>query len=203
METKGKFQVTDAPEGVYIYTGDKKCIVPKFWGLYEKEETPIGAIIIADRNLVVALTGSDSALELLDYNAVQQGKKFESIEDAIQSFNGKEDTKLLAEFGSDAANFCLNYKYGYITQGNWYLPSIGELQLMYNHKKELDIALAICGGNAIETDDWHWSSTRRRNKSNWGFNCYNGNRFSNYQDLDYRVRPVSALLRRKIWQTLN
>ena len=194
MQPTGKFTVSEAPKGVYIFTESKNCIVPKFWGLYEKEENPVGAIILSDYKMIVALTGSKSSIPLLNYGINQENLKYESLEDALKDFNGKDETKVLAHLGSVSAKFCLEYSCGNIQKGEWHLPSMGELQIMFTHKKELDIALAICGGNAIETDDWHWSSTRRYDKSNWVLSWGNGNRNYYVDPYDYNmVRPVSAL----------
>ena len=189
MRNRGKFRKEYAHNGVYIYTENESLIVPKFWGLYEIEK-PVGAAIIGGRNLLVALTGSEDSLTLLDSDKELVSTKYEDIEEALTDQNGVKTTADLAELGSPAALFCKEYKAGGF---DWYLPTLADFQLMYDNKKELDIALAICGGNMIETDNWHWISTRRHDQHHWFSHWSYGYHDLSYQDFHNRVRPVSKL----------
>lgn len=189
MNNQGLFTKESAPKSVYIYTESGSLVLPKFWGLYEETEKPVAAAIIADRNLLVALEGSEKSLMLLDWEKELQSPKFETIEDSLKDDKGEETTAQLAEMGSPAALFCANYQIGI---GRWYMPTMADFQLMYDNKKELDIALAIAGGNAVETDDWHWTSTRRYDKSHCILYWSNGDRDNINQYYCIRVRPVSA-----------
>lgn len=194
MEKQGLFSKENVGNGVFIFTQDGNFISPKFWGLYEQTESPVGIAILEDRKLLIALEGSKNSLVLLDYGKELPGTKFDSWNEARKDVEGIQKTKDLASIGSPAAQFCLNYERGMIGKEQWYIPTADDFQLMFDHKKELDIALAISGGNAIETDDWHWISTRRYDKSNWIFNWSDGSRNYDSQINYYRVRPVSAFL---------
>ena len=190
MNNQGIYNKENVAKGVYIYTENSNFIQPKFWGLYEENEKPAGSVIFADRNLLVALNGSESDIRLLDWGIDLKSTEYENIDSALTDQNGEETTAQLAETGSPAALFCMDYKCGHVDK--WYLPTLSDMQLMYDHQKELDIALAIAGGNAIETDDWHWTSTRRYDKSHWLFNWLNGIEDIFNQNGSCRVRPVSA-----------
>lgn len=194
MNNQGLFVKETAPKGVYIYTESGNLLLPKFWGLYENTEKPVAAAIIADRNLLVALEGSETSLVLLDWEKELKSAKFESFEDALKDDKGEEATTQLAEMGSPAALFCTNYQCGQIEASKWYLPTLADFQLMHDNKKVLDIALSICGGNAIEVYDYHWTSTRRYDKSHFILYWGDGYRSSSSQYYDNRVRPVSAFL---------
>lgn len=192
MEKQGLFTKQTVGKGVFIFTRNGNFILSKFWGLYEQSETPVGVVILADRNLFVALEGSTGGLILLDHKKELTGKKHESWDKARSDTNGMKATLDLASLGSPAAQFCLDYACGQIEKGQWYLETTDDAQLKFDHKKELDIALSIAGGNAIETDDWHWTCTRRYDKSNWVLYWSNGYRASGSQSSSFRVRPVSA-----------
>jgi len=194
MKNQGIYNSQDAGNGVFIFTESGNYVTPKFWGIHEDSENPVGVAIIRERKLLVALNGSDGSLELLDYNKELTGKKLESLDDALLDEKGIESTSELASMGSEVATFCKEYESGQISKGNWYLPTVRDMQLMYDNKKELDIALAICGGEAIETDDWHWTSTRRSDRTHWIFYWNDGDRSDFNQYGIYRVRPVSAFL---------
>jgi len=194
MKNQGIYTKENVSEGVYIFTENGNYVSPKFWGVHELDEKPVGAAIIGERKLLVALTGSENSLELLDWNKDLKSEKFESLEDALKFDEGDKVTTDLVEMESDAATFCNDYECGQIAKGNWYIPTLKDMQFMYDNKKDLDIALAIAGGNAIETDDWHWTATRRYDKSHWIFDWNDGYRGYGNQDDSFRVRPVSASL---------
>lgn len=189
---KGIYTKNEAPAGVYIFTEKKNCIEPKFWGLYEESEKPVGAIIIGEHPIIVALKGSDNEMKLLDYDVENNNPIIEK--DFHNDFNGEAYTEYLAGIGSPAAKFCRDYSCGNIPKGKWYLPSIGEFIVMFENKKRLDIALAVCGGDMIESGFWHWTSTHRSIKSNFIFLWYYGSRDFINQNNNYRVRPVSNIL---------
>jgi len=194
MEKQGLFTKENVGKGVFIFTQNGNFISSKFWGLYEQSEKPVGVAILADRKLLVALEGSEKSLVLLNLKKELPGEKLESWDKARTESDGMQKTKDLDALGSPAAQFCLDYECGQIGKGQWYLETAADAQLKFDHKKELDIALAIAGGNAIETDDWHWTSTRRYENSNWVFDWYIEGRINIYQSYVYRVRPVSAFL---------
>lgn len=194
MEKQGLFTKETVGKGVFIYTRNGNFIFSKFWGLHEQSETPVGVAILADRNLLVALEGSKESLILLDWEKELTGTKYESWDEARTDDNGMKATLDLASLGSPAAQFCLDYACGQIGKVQWYMETVDDAQLKFDHKKELDIALAIAGGNAIETDDWHWTCTRRYDKSNWVLHWSDGDRYDCDQFINLRVRPVSAFL---------
>ena len=105
-------------------------------------------------------------------------------------------------------------------QGNWYLPSEGELSRLYwYHRKgytipdtepEYDHSIPIFAKprNLVDnngdtlfpqiTNGWHWSSTEYYYNSSWIIYFYSGYAYSNYcNDADYVV-PVSAIEKSKV-----
>ena len=181
----------EAPDGVYILTESMKCVVPKYWCLHETEEVQ-GVAIIGKHSLVIAKDGVRDLLPLIESNKLQKNRQFATIE-GIDYIEGSVDTLLLADIKSEAATACLNYSCGTIVKGKWHLPSISELALMYDHKKDVDLALAICGGSAVDTDRRILSSTRKSGKENWNLSWSDGHKSYGYQVFLYRIRPVALL----------
>lgn len=192
MAESNSFWLKDeAPDGVYILTESMKCVVPKYWCRHEAEEVQ-GVAIIGKHSLVIAKDGVRDLLPLIESNKLQKNRQFATIE-GIDYIEGSVDTLLLADIKSEAATACLNYSCGTIIKGKWHLPSISELALMYDHKKDVDLALAICGGSAVETDRRILSSTRKSGKENWNLSWSDGHKSYGYQVFLYRIRPVALL----------
>jgi len=70
---------------------------------------------------------------------------------------------------------------------DWYLPSLGELQLMYSR-------LRLQGLGGFVVGDWYWSSSQNAPINAWGMHFYNGyvGDGSNYKNTYYLVRAVRA-----------
>lgn len=84
--------------------------------------------------------------------------------------------------GSSAARSCAltyNGKQGY-------LPSLGELKIMYAHLTEVNAALTIIGGT-ITNNNWTWSSTQATAEKAWQFNFKSGASYSCTKTDSYQI----------------
>lgn len=105
--------------------------------------------------------------------------------DAVADWNGKANTEHLKAIG-------LNKKIE-LAAGE-YIPSLGEMYLIYLNRKALNQALELIGNNPIK-DYWYWTSTECSATYAWYLNLGDGN-VSNYSKASstVRVRPVSAFI---------
>ncbi len=113
-------------------------------------------------------------------------------------YAGEMNTMLIiANQGSDSNNYaagiCANYKVteSGITYGDWYLPSIEELNLMYQNKATIDATSVANGGSSFASDSY-WSSTEVDYFSPWKQSFVNGSQFYGNKDETNRVRAVRA-----------
>jgi hypothetical protein len=94
---------------------------------------------------------------------------------------------------SYAARYCNELKI--IEDGksyaDWYLPSIGELNLMYQNKAAIDATATAHGGTAIGLA-WYWSSTENGIDSAWSLYFPAGGILHNLKSAVLRVRAVRA-----------
>ena len=105
--------------------------------------------------------------------------------DAVADWNGKANTEHLKAIG-------LNKKIE-LAAGE-YIPSLGEMYLIYLNRKALNQALELIGSNPIK-DDWYWTSTEYSATGAWYLNLSNGSAYSNAKASNaHRVRPVSAFI---------
>ena len=92
---------------------------------------------------------------------------------------------------STAADICANLLLnGY---DDWFLPSIDELNEMYQHKATIDATATANGGAAfVSAYSYYWSSSENNNGYAWDQYYYNGNQYSHRKISTFRVRAVRA-----------
>lgn len=130
---------------------------------------------------------------------------------AMLDFNGRQHTDAAIRASSDshvtntaayAPGYCrlysrANSKGKGLTAGYWWLPSAGELLMMYANKAKINYALSLIKGAQQLDTSWYWSSTEASPALAWLLYFGDGtlNHWGNkVKDLGH-VRPVSAFLR--------
>lgn len=78
-----------------------------------------------------------------------------------------------------------------ITYGDWYLPSLVELNLIYQNKSIVDAIAIANGGNALDNSRY-WSSTEFNNISAYRINFNNGGQNNDPKSAQYHVRAIRA-----------
>lgn len=130
---------------------------------------------------------------------------------ATLDFNGRQhtDAAIRASSSSHVTNtaayapgYCRQYsransKGKGLTAGYWWLPSVGELLMMYANKLKINYALSLINGAQQLDEYWYWSSTENSSQGAWGLFFGDGRLFywgGKVGDKSH-VRPVSAFLR--------
>lgn len=126
-------------------------------------------------------------------------------------FNGRQHTDAAIRASSDshvtntaayAPGYCRLYSRANsngkgLTAGYWWLPSVGELLMMYANKAKINYALSLIKGAQQLNTSWCWSSTESSPAHAWILYFGDGYLVSwgrKVKDKN-RVRPVSAFLR--------
>lgn len=140
-------------------------------------------LVVGSHSLCVSLGDIDET-ELTNRNGESgYGKYISDWDLARMDYDGAENTKHIQEIGTDI-----------VLDDGEYIPSLGELYLIYLHKYEINEALSYVYGKQI-ADEWYWSSTEGSAQYAWYLNFLSGRQ--NYDDkssYQYRVRPVSAFI---------
>lgn len=126
-------------------------------------------------------------------------------------FNGRQHTDAAIRASSDshvtntaayAPGYCGLYSRANsngegLTAGYWWLPSVGELLMMYANKAKINYALSLIKGAQQLDTNWYWSSTEYGPANAWGLSFGDGylHGWSNKVKGKGHVRPVSAFLR--------
>ena len=184
----------DYPDGVYILHDTLGVKSVEGWNP-KNNDGVVGVLVVEDDHKIVVAT--EDAPENLTWSNERGliNQPVKDLEDAESDFNGEEHCVKLNSPDFPAAYYCKTYNKG---NRSWYLPSSGELWLIYNHLEEIQNALSIVGGQKFITT-WdkdvpvYWSSTeysatyaRLLNLNN------NGTLGYGYSKVMYgKVRPVS------------
>lgn len=105
--------------------------------------------------------------------------------DAVQDWNGKENTEHLKEIG-------LNSKID-LKDGE-YIPALAEMYLICRNRKQVNEALRFIGAEILD-DLWYWTSTEYSSTSAWYLKLnYGYMTYSTKATRLRRVRAVSAFL---------
>ena len=153
----------------------------------------VGVLVVEDEHqLVVALEDSPEELCWSKKDELVN-EPIKKKEDAQNDFNGEYYCQKLDSPDFPAAYYCKTYNKG---GRSWYLPSLGELWMIYNHLEEIQNALSIVGGVTIWADDVpeYWSSTERSATKAWCLYLLDGYLVSFGGDRvggRFKVRPVS------------
>ena len=123
-------------------------------------------------------------------------------EAAIADMDGRANTStIITTLGDNApaAKFCHEYypsnvdaDNAFVGAGRWWLPSAGELWMIWSHFLEVNRILAQIGGTALNRSQWYWSSTEGSASYAWLLSFNGGYVYNYYKAYENSVRPVSA-----------
>ena len=194
----------DYPDGVYILHETLGVRDVEGWNPNDNNGV-VGILVVEDEHkIVVALEDSPENLHWSKKNKLVNAS-IGNYKDAESDFNGENHCIKLNSPDFPAAYYCLNYKKG---GRSWYLPSSGELWMIYNHLEEIQSALEAVGGQKF-VDKWdddedgdtpfYWSSTELGVWETWGLSLDVGefSSWGNKVDYIFKVRPVSNFSQNK------
>lgn len=118
---------------------------------------------------------------------------------ADQDFDGKDNTSNImssSTYKNDstdyAVSYCHHYSKGNHGAGQWWLPSLGELGIIFKYFEPINNALAKIGGTPLDRTTY-WSSTEASASNAWVLYMSSGERWNSSKTTSqYRVRPISV-----------
>ena len=187
------------PDGVYILHETFGLRTVKGWNP-KNNDGVVGILLVeGDHQIVVALEDSPENLHWSTKHEIVN-QSVEELEDAESDFNGEYYCQKLNSPDFPAAYYCLSYKKGGCS---WYLPSSGELWMIYHHLEEVQNALeTVEGQKFVTTFDCdvpvYWSSTEHSAATAWPLTLGSGHFSSGHLgglggkvNISSKVRPVS------------
>ena len=169
-----------------ILYSDKKC--------YKRKpliKQPIAVVFDIQRRLAVAF--NERMLEWGD--AGWQGGCLKENEGSCIA-SGKENTEFLLKRGAEnneempSAEYCNEYTTEGTKTGEWFLPSVIELQSLSKNFSKINSVLTSLGKTNIANDDYWSSSKHWDNFKAWRVNPSSGHAGDSMDGYEKRVRPV-------------
>ena len=213
----GSISIDDVMDNVFIMchryetVGDKPsvdnyptCWRPSEWASREaKGEVATGVLLIdGGRKLVIAPTEKTSTWST---NTLLCGTAQNDRLLTQELYNGKENCKkiltnatMAAEGDASAVGWCNAYERVNaggkgLKSGAWWLPSLGELYLIFANYTKINYALSKISGATLLSKNSYWSCTENSATSAWGLSFTYGGQYNNSKSGNQiRVRPVSA-----------
>lgn len=183
---------------VYLDSDKNRILVP--WEQWTTSRTDaVGvAIMSGGRRLLIAPHESS----LYWSSVVGSGGAVTTMErtTADVDYAGQSNTSKIvasAAFAGDgegyAPGYCAAYSNGGVTAGSWWLPSLGELGMIYEKYDAINAALGKISGATQLSRVTYWSSTEGSATGAWLLRFSSGSRgYYSKTTNNYRVRPVTA-----------
>lgn len=213
----GGLNLNGMMDGVFIMYHRKSDDYPlmvkphKWTSLQNSGEIADGVVVVeGGKVLVVAPTEADSAGLLWSSAAVSGGATTTSDRvTAMDDWNGKANTaSIISESTSAAVTNTAAYAPGFcnlysrvnangkgLTAGKWWLPSVGEMMMIYANMTKINYCLSLISGATQLLENWYWTSTEHSAANAWYLYLSDGSlTWGAKASNKYRVRPVSAFI---------
>ena len=215
-----KFPITDANGVVSLVTlatikaaiMDGASLNAMYDGVFIQSSGEIadGVVVVeGGKCLVVAPTESASKLAWSSAAISGGGTTTTDRVTAINDWNGKTNTaQQIAHSTSSAVTNTASYAPGFcnfysranangkgLTAGKWWLPSLGEMMMIYANMTKINYALSLINGATQLVEDAYWTSTEGSATYAWRLFLGGGYASINTKASDtHRVRAVSAFI---------
>lgn len=198
-------------DGVFIMFHRKSdnyplAVKPDKWASYQNSGEIAEGVMVVEGGKILVVAPTEAALYWSSAAVSAGGKTTTDRETALNDWTGKTSTAAQITHNeckteSYAPGFCASYErvnangQG-LTAGRWWLPSLGELMMIYANMRKINYALSLINGATQLAETWYWSSTENSATGAWSLFLYDGT--ANYPTKATNqggVRPVSAFLR--------
>ena len=198
-------------DGVFIMFHRKSdnyplAVEPHKWASYQDSGEIAEGVMIVEGGKILVVAPTEATLYWSSAAVSAGGKTTTDRETALNDWTGKTSTAAQITHNeckteSYAPGFCASYERVNangkgLTAGRWWLPSLGELMMIYANMRKINYALSLINGATQLAETWHWSSTESSAAGAWGSGLGDGGAISGAKAAGQaRVRPVSAFLR--------
>ena len=208
----GGLNLNALEDGIFVMYHRKSddyplMVKPHKWTSYQTSgEVADGVVVVEGGHvLVVAPTESTTPLTWSSAAVSGGGTTTEDRVTAMNDWNGKANTAAQithseASGTGYAPGFChaysrVNANGQGLTAGKWWLPSMGEMMMIYANMTKINYALSLIEGATKLIENDYWTSTEYSAYNAWRLYLGDG-RMASYTKAttSYRVRPVSAFI---------
>ena len=197
-------------DGVFIMFHRKSdnyplAVKPDKWASYQNSGEIAEGVLVVEGGKMLVVAPTEATLYWSSAAVSAGGKTTTDRLTALDDWTGKTSTAAQITHNeckteSYAPGFCASYSRTNangkgLTAGRWWLPSLGELMMIYANMRKINYALSLINGATQLAETWYWSSTEYSATNAWTLNLSNGNASGTTKASgQVRVRPVSAFL---------
>ena len=208
----GSMDVNAIEDGIFIMYHRKSddyplMVKPHKWASIQSGGEVADGVVVVEGGKILVVAPTESATKLTWSSAAVSGGGTTTSDrvTAMNDWNGKTNTAAQiahaeASGAGYAPGFCANYSranangHG-LTAGKWWLPSLGEMMMIYANMTKINYALSLINGATQLVEDAYWTSTEHSATYAWILSLLNG--YASYTTKasgTYRVRAVSAFI---------
>lgn len=200
-----------ATDGVFVMFHRKLdnyplMVKPDNWASYQSSGEIADGVVVVEGGNILVVAPTEESLCWSSAEVSAGGKTTTDRLTALDDWTGKANTAAQITHpecsGENyAPGFCSKYSrvnsngQG-LTAGKWWLPSLGELMMIYAHTRKINYALSFIEGAMQLAETLYWSSSEFSETYAWYLNFYNGSvDGSGKVNNQRRVRAVSAFIK--------
>ena len=209
----GGLDLNALEDGIFVMFHRKSddfplMVKPHKWTSYQTSGEIAEGVVVVEGGKVLVVAPTESTTTLLWSSAAVSGGGTTTTDrvTAMNDWNGKANTAAQithseASGTGYAPGFChaysrVNANGNGLTAGKWWLPSMGEMMMIYANMKKINYALSLIAGATQLSEVGYWTSTECSASIAWGLNLGTGNvsNLATKATTRILVRPVSAFL---------
>ena len=180
-------------------------VKPNKWASYQDSGEIAEGVVVVEGGKILVVAPTETSLCWSSASVSAGGTTTSDRLTALDDWAGKESTEAQithpeCSSASYAPGFCAQYSRVNangkgLTSGRWWLPSVGELMMIYSNMNKINYALSLINNATQLGGTIYWSSTEYTTANAWNINLYYGAVLgSGKASSNSRVRPVSAFL---------
>ena len=180
-------------------------VKPHKWTSYQNSGEIAEGVVVVEGGKILVVAPTETSLYWSSAAVSGGGKTTTDRLTALDDWTGKANTAAQITHtecsgASYAPGFCAQYSRVNangkgLTAGRWWLPSLGELMMIYANMRKINYALSLIEGATQLAETWYWSSTEYSAANAWGLYLGDGGAYlTTKATFQGRVRAVSAFL---------
>jgi hypothetical protein len=210
----GSINLNAIEDGIFIMFHRKSdnfplMVKPHKWTSYQSSGEVAEGVVVVEGGKCLVVAPTESALLWSSAAVSAGGYTTTDRVAAIADWAGKANTTAqiaastsgaVTNTASYAPGFCnlyskVNANGNGLTAGKWWLPSMGEMMLIYANMLKINYALSLISGATQLVEDAYWTSTEYSATTAWLLNLTYGNMGANTKaTYTTHIRPVSAFI---------
>lgn len=180
-------------------------VKPHKWASYQNSGEIAEGVVVVEGGKILVVAPTETSLYWSSAAVSGGGKTTTDRLTALDDWTGKASTAAQithaeCSSASYAPGYCAQYSRVNangkgLTAGRWWLPSLGELMMIYANMRKINYALSLIEGATQLAETWYWSSTEYSATYAWNLGLTSGSANNGTKAPHQgRVRAVSAFL---------